>query len=68
MEPESNHTSIMSVSLEKWALPHLGHTKPSGSRSRGSLSNQMLEPCSRKSRATLAMVSGVTMSAPQSSQ
>ncbi len=68
VEPESNHTSMMSFSLEKWFLPHLGHWNPAGTSSSAVLSNQMLEPCARNRSATWAMVSGVTMDSPQPSQ
>ena len=68
VEPESNHTSIMSFSLENWLLPHLGQANPAGTRSPALRSNHTLEPCWRNSSATWEMVSGVTMDSPQLSQ
>ena len=68
VEPESNHTSMISFSLEKRPLPHLGQARPAGTSSSAVRSNHTLEPCSRNSPATWEMVSGVTMASPQSSQ
>ena len=68
VEPESNHTSMMSPSLEKWVWPQWGQASPSGTSSSAVFSNQMLEPCCRNRSDTRRMVSGVTMSEPHCSQ
>ena len=66
--PESNQPSSVSVSLVKCTPPQCGQTKPFGSSSSASSSNQAFEPFSRKISDTDFIVSSVQTGLPQSEQ
>ncbi len=61
---ESNHTSMMSVSLRNSPFGLPGCVNPSGNRSFASRSNHTLEPCSRNKSATWLIVSSVIIGSP----
>src|SRR5690606_23777779 len=56
VEPESNQTSIISVSLRNSPWPHFAQLVPSGTRSFSSRANHTSEPCSSNKFATCSIV------------
>ena len=63
LEPESNQTSIVSVSLVNEPQPH-SHLMSSVRMSSASISNQALVPCARNRSATSLMVFSLTIGLP----
>src|SRR5690625_1642678 len=58
-EPESNQTSIISVSFVNFPFGLCSDVNPSGNKSFASHSNQIFDPCSRKRFDTWLIVSSV---------
>src|SRR5690625_1775576 len=65
-EPESNHTSIISVSFVNSPFGLCSDVNPSGNKSFASHSNQMFEPCSLNRLETWVIVSSVMIGVPSS--
>ena len=62
--PESNHTSMMSISFVNVPFGLLGCVNPSGNKSFASRSNHTSEPNSSTNLATCSVVSGVMIGSP----
>ncbi|CRH93839.1 Uncharacterised protein [Chlamydia trachomatis] len=65
-EPESNQTSMMSVSLVNSPFGEPGCVNPAGRRSLASRFHQMMDPFSSKRLATWSVTSLVMIGVPSS--